>query len=70
MLSLSPHILNCYKPEMNSAFYKVETYFSILDKMTEQHISSEVKHNFGKGRGRNLVQLTSLWPCHAANLCQ
>lgn len=28
----------------------MEAYFSVLDKMTEQHISPEAKHNFGKGR--------------------
>lgn len=55
---------------MNSAFYYVETYFSVLDRMTEQHISPEAKNNFGKGRGRNLTQFPSLWPCHATSLCQ
>lgn len=68
--SLSPHILNCYKSEMNWAFPYMEKYFSVLDRMTEPHTSSVVMHNFGKGGERKQMRLSSLWPCHITSFCQ
>lgn len=70
MFSLSLDILNCCKSEINSAFYYTETYFSVLDKMTEPLGSIVAKHNFGKGRERNQMRFSSLWPHHTTSFCQ
>lgn len=55
---------------MNSAFYYTETYFSILYRMTEPHISSVAKYNFGKGEERNQKRFSFLWPHHTTSFHQ
>lgn len=70
MISLSPPALNYHKSEMNTAFSYTEKYYSILDRMTEPHISSVAMCNFGKGGERKQMRLSSLWPCHITSFWQ